>query len=1073
MTLRDIPDRIPEPIAEESLMRHSLIALFLFAANGLVAAPLPRMWQPAVSPDGREIAFVSGGDVWIAHATGGEASLLVAHAADETRPLFSPDGTKLAFESSRSGNGDIYVIDRADSSLRRLTFDDAFEALDSWSPDGESIYFSSNTADVAGMRDVFVVSAGGGTPMPVVSERYTNEYFAATSPDGNTLAINARGISSSQWWRNGHSHIDESEIWLRSDGAWRMLVGRGATSLWPMWSADGSTVYYMSDRSGTENLWLSSLDGDTRQLTRFEEGRVLWPTISANGTTIVFEHDFSIWRFDTSTGEAVELSIELRGVPVATDPSFAKNGGDVSEVALSPDGKKVAFVVRGDVFAASAADGGDAFRVTQTDREEFDVTWMPDSRAVVYSSARDGGGALFRYDFTTKIEERLTEDTGIDFGARVAPDGKSVAFLHDGDALRIVDLGTKASRVVASGVLDRAPPLNWGRTFAWSPDSSSIAFLMHGDRLFRNAYVVNATDPAAKPTQVSWLANVWASSIDWTPDGKSLFIGTGQRTEDGRVARVDLVPREPKFREKKFRELFEDEKKKDDKSDSDVKSATEAKSDVKVEIELDRLRRRLELLPVSLDVDSVSVSPDGKSLLLVASAEGRNNLYLYSIDELDEDAGVEVQLTSSAGGKSNAQWSSDSKKVWFVERGGINSVAVDDNKVSKLSVSAPMEIDFERDRMVIFEQAWGWLARHFHDSNMNGADWDGVKAAFKPRVEATRTPDELYALLQLMVGELNASHLGVSGPDRPQRVTGRLGLRFDAEAYAETGALKVAELIPGGPAASARSVKPGDVLVAIDGKKIARDQAMESFLENRVGQEVTLTLAAAPAAAATRDVVVMPINQGDLKSLLYDEWIEKNRSYVDRISSGRLGYVHMQSMSYGSLLRLIAELDADNMTREGVVVDIRNNNGGFVNAHALDILSRQHYLEMKFRGWPRGNARTILGQRALERPTVLLTNQHSLSDAEDFSEGYRAMKLGEIVGEPTSGWIIYTSNVTTIDGSRVRLPFITVTTADGEPMEMAPRPVDHAVTRVLGEDAAGKDSQLDKGVEVLLKALDR
>jgi tricorn protease len=1048
------------------MQRAIIVTLTILAAAG-VAAETPRLSQPAISPDATQIAFVAGGDIWAVSAAGGDARLLVAHPADETRPLFSPDGTKLAFESTRSGNGDIYVLDLGNASLRRLTFDDATESLDAWSHDGRAIYFSSSTDDIAAMRDVFVVPVSGGTPMPVSAERYTNEYFAAPSPDGATLALNARGISSFQWWRNGHSHIDEAEIWLLRDGAYRRLVDRGATSLWPMWSADGSAIFYMSDRSGTENLWASSLEGGARQLTSFESGRVLWPTISRKGDTIVFEHDFSIWRFDAASGRASRLEIALRGAPAAPVPSFAKNAGDVTELAVSPDGKKVAFVVRGEVFAASAADGGEALRVTRTDREELGLAWTPDSRSIVYASARDGGAALFRYDFTKNAEERLTEDTGIDYGARVAPDGKSVAFIHDGTEIRVLDLATKKSRTIASGIIDRVPPLNWSRSFAWSPDSSSIAFLAQGDRLFRNAHVVNVNDPAAKPVQVSWLPNVFASSIDWSPDASAIFVGTGQRTEDGQVARIDLVPRTPQFREKKFRDLFEEEKKKDDKADAKA----DAKKDVKVEVDLHGIRRRLELLPVSLDVDSVTVSPDGKKLLLVASAEGRNNLYLYSIDELDEDKGVPVQLTSTTGSKSSAQFSGDSQKVWFIEKGAINSVAVDDKKVSKLSVSAPMEIDFARDRRVLFEQAWSWLARHFHDPKMNGADWNAVREAFLPRVMATRTPDELYALLRLMVGELDASHLGINPPGNSERTTGRLGLRFDPAAYAESGMLKIEGLVPGGPAAVSRSVKPGDYLVAIDGRKIGRDDALEALMENRIGREVKLTLASDPAGAKTREVTVMPVNQGAHKSLLYDEWIEKNRAYVDTLSGGRLGYVHMQSMGYDSFLRLVAELDADNMNRDGVVFDIRNNNGGFVHAYALDILSREHYLEMTFRGWPKGNARTILGQRSLEKPTVLLTNQHSLSDAEDFAEGYRAMKLGEIVGEPTSGWIIYTSNVTMIDGSSVRLPFITVTTAAGEPMEMAPRPVDHEVRRTLGEDVAGRDSQLEKAVEILLRKL--
>jgi C-terminal processing protease CtpA/Prc len=216
---------------------------------------------------------------------------------------------------------------------------------------------------------------------------------------------------------------------------------------------------------------------------------------------------------------------------------------------------------------------------------------------------------------------------------------------------------------------------------------------------------------------------------------------------------------------------------------------------------------------------------------------------------------------------------------------------------------------------------------------------------------------------------------------------------------------------------------------------------------------------------------VLPLNAQTEKGLIYREWVESRRAYVARISGGRLGYVHMLDMGAGSLAQLHADLDAENASREGVVIDVRNNSGGFVNAYALDVFTRRPYLTMQIRGLPETSARTQLGQRSLELPTVLVTNQHSLSDAEDFSEGYRTMKLGKVVGEPTAGWIIYTSDVGLLDGSIVRLPFIRIRGANGEDMEMHPRPVDVEVVRPVGESYSGRDSQLDRAVAVLLEQI--
>jgi Tol biopolymer transport system component len=229
-----------------------LITAVLSAQARRTVTPRPAFAEPSIAPDGSEIAFVSGGDIWTVPAAGGQARLLISHAANDTHPVYSPDKSQLAFVSTRTGGGDVYVLTLASGDVRRVTFDDGLEQLDGWSRDGKFLYFFSSAHDLAGaMNDIYRVPAGGGTPMPVSGDRYANEFFSAASPDGRTLAISARGIASGQWWRHGHSHIDESEIWLRdltggdTAGAWRPITNGGAKKLWPMWSGDGRTVLYV------------------------------------------------------------------------------------------------------------------------------------------------------------------------------------------------------------------------------------------------------------------------------------------------------------------------------------------------------------------------------------------------------------------------------------------------------------------------------------------------------------------------------------------------------------------------------------------------------------------------------------------------------------------------------------------------------------------------------------------------------------------------------------------------------------------------------------------------------------
>lgn len=466
-----------------------------------------------------------------------------------------------------------------------------------------------------------------------------------------------------------------------------------------------------------------------------------------------------------------------------------------------------------------------------------------------------------------------------------------------------------------------------------------------------------------------------------------------------------------------------------------------------------------------------AVSPDGKWVALIAASAGRQNLYVYSLDELSRDEPVARQITATPGDKSSAQWSPDSKRIFYLDNGRIHSVGVDGTGSKALAVSAELEVDFARERGAVFEQAWAYLRDHFYDPQFHGVDWAGVRARYAPYAAGARTPDELRRVMQLMVGELDASHLGVSAPGTPVPSTGRLGVQWDAAEYARSGRLRVASVLPLGPAAVAGGIAPGDVLLAVDGVEVGPRVNLDSLLQYRIGRRVALRIAPAGGGAA-REVALRPVNGSTERGLMYRDWVERNRAYVERASGGRLGYVHMIDMGIGALNQLYVDLDAENHGREGVVIDIRNNSGGFVNVYASDVFARRPYLLMTQRGGPPAPARAQLGQRALERPTILLVNRHSLSDAEDFTEGYRTLGLGKVVGEPTAGWIVFTWNVPLVDGSTVRLPRQRISTLADENMERSPRPVDVHAERPLGESYTGADTQLDTAVRELLRQLD-
>jgi tricorn protease len=1053
------------------------VAGFVVLASVVLAASVPAAADPVLnargpvpSPDGSEIAFSYMGDIWTVSAEGGRAERITVHEAYDDSPVWSPDGRSIAFVSDREGNGDVYVMPSDGGVPSKLTCHDAWDNLQCWRRDGAAVLFTSTRDTLE--SELYEVSLEGGLPVRVIRDRAFN---VAISPDGRWIAY-VRGRTP--WWRKHYRGSASRDIWIRAyeGGPSYRVVDWPADDDRPMWGSDGRTLYFMSEREDSVmNIWRVTLQlpgpgesGDPAvarpptQITRHGTDGVQFAAISGDGTLIAYEWDARLWTLSVPDGEPELVDVSAPSDLKWNDDLRMSLTSRATEFALSPEESEIALVVRGEVYVCSFDDGecGSAMRITETPAREKDVAWMPDGETLLFASDSSGSYDIYAVrsdeqdepDLSKALRRgvtRLTDSDDDEFLPMASPDGETIAYMVGDRYLWTMapDGGSKRPLLPDAEILH----------VDWSPDSKWIAL--------SRTTMAHKEDIFILPVGGGDAVNVTSHPNDdfqprWTDDGKRLTYAS--RTDDGQYTlRYMWLTRDD------FWKTDEEREEEEEASQAEVEEDGEEEPTVEVAIDFEGLNERtVTVMNMRGGYDFYSATPDGHYFAFRSHTLRGTDLWI-----VDWKGNKLAQVSEGGSDPERLHWNEAGTTCYYIDSGGtVKSVSIDPDSGDVtgrgfVGFSVRVTVDVPEERKQMFNEAWRLLLNGFYDPDLHGVDWAAIRERYEPLALAAYTEQEFRMIVQEMLGELSASHLGIYKWGGGGAGTGRLGVRHD-ESHDGPG-VRVRAVIPDGPADRA-GIEPGDYILSIGGHVVDHGDNYYRLLTDSAGEEILVEVADSPSGAGRRDLRIRPVSGGTVRRLVYEDRVRRDRAKVAELSGGRLGYLHIAGMGLGNLVQFEEDLFAQGLGKDGLVVDIRGNGGGSVHDEILRYLDRRVYGYTTSRSRPPSDNPLEL----YTKPLALVIDESCYSDAEIFPMGWKALGLGPVVGTPTYGAVIGTNDVELIDGTWFRVPGSGWFDTTGRNLENWGIEPDVRVDSVPEESSRGEDVQLRTAVEVLLSELE-
>lgn len=1066
-------------------MKKILLALIAPLATASAMAQSDPLWMrfPAISPDGKTVAFSYKGDIWTVPANGGQARQITTNPAYDAYPVWSPDSRQIAFASSREGSMDIYVVGRDGGAPRRVTTDSGDEYPMAWRNDSTimlkaSIMPKATSIMFANFSQVYEVSDKGGR-MRLFSDIPMEDISVGN--DGAMLYHDKKGYEDP--FRKHHQSPICRDIWLYKGGNYTKLTNFAGEDRTPVWGGDNNTYYYLSEEDGTFNVYKRRI-GETAktQLTHYKGNPVRYLTRAADGT-LCYAYDGAIYTLKEGS-QPVRLNLTT----VADDGTdklqrqVLRSGA--TEFTVSPSGKEIAFVVHGDVYVTSI-DYATTKRITDTPEQERNVNFSPDGRSLVYASERGGLWQIYQtsivnkdekqFTYATQLkEEQLVKSSLVDMQPAYSPDGKSVAYIEDRGALKAVDVKTKAVRQLMDGKFQYSYS-DGDLWFQWSPDSKWLLSNYIGHGGWNNSDI--ALVPADGSQKIKNLTNSGYNDNNgrWVLGGKAMLFmsdragyrshGSWGAEDDAYIMFFDLDAYE-RFRMGKEERALYDEAHKKEKADTTkkkkplIKLGKKKKDDKKkdeaktLKFDLANCRDRVIRLTVnSSHMADAILSPGGDTLYYQAKFEGGYDLWKHDLVENK----TEIVMKNVGYG---LEADKDFKNL-YVYNNGIKQIDLAKNSQKGIDFEANFNYRPYEERAYIFNHVWQQVKDKFYDPKLHGVDWEGYKKTYAKFLPYINNNYDFRDMLSEMLGELNGSHTGARYyPEGATLKTAALGLFFDND-YEGDG-LKVEEVINRGPFAVRNTgVKKGCIIEAIDGQKIAKGSDYTSLLDGKAGK-MTRVSVFDPSRKKRFDVVVRAISRSAQADLLYRRWVDRNREMVDSLSNGTIGYVHVKAMDSESFRTVFSQLLSDSMRqKKAVIVDERHNGGGWLHDDLCTLLSGKQYAKFiahgKYIGYDPWNKWV--------KPSCVMICEDDYSNGHGFPAVYKTLGIGKLVGAPVAGTMTAVWWERMMNGMIFGIPQVGNQAMDGTFFENKELKPDIEVYNTPADYETGNDEQLKAAVE--------